>query len=128
MRMEIPSWLIKPQAPSLENVELRATLEKAVEDAKLNADERNALNQEFFPNGGGFNLPSDAKAPAGKTIIYREGKNINQDTFTKEHSEQDIESQSRLVPENERNSSKSDFQTNLENALKKLKEVLKDSI
>lgn len=127
--IEIPSGLIRPQQrQTLENVELRATLEKAVEDAKLNVSERFALNQKFFPNGGGFNLAPKDKGPLEYTVFYRKGEEINKDTFTKELLSQDVQNDSGMVLEEVRKSSKSNFQTNLENALKKLQEVLKGNI
>ena len=128
MITEIPSGLIKPQAPSLENVELRAALEKAVEDANLNVSERFALNQKFFPNGGGFNLAPASKAPIEYTLFCRKGENINQDTFTKELLAQDVDNPTGLTKEMLRRSSKGNFQTNLDNALEKLKKVLTGNI
>ena len=81
----IPMGLIKGSNPrqTIENVELRATLEKAVEDAKLNVTERMALNKKFFPNGGGFNLfPEGIRVPKFNTF-YRPGQ-VEADAFTKE--------------------------------------------
>lgn len=126
--MEIPVGLIRPQGPSLENVELRATLEKAVDDANLNVSERLALNKKFFPNGGGFPLLKKNAESAEITEFYKKGRELASDTFSKDISELKIHGEVPVVKLSVTKSSKSNFQTNLSNALKKLKKVLNGSM
>ena len=59
------------ECKALENAELRATLEKAVEDANLNVTERMALNKKFFPNGGGFDLFTASKELPTYTLYLK---------------------------------------------------------
>lgn len=125
----IPMGLIKGSNPrqTIENVELRATLEKAVEDAKLNVTERMALNKKFFPNGGGFNLfPEGIRVPKFNTF-YRPGQ-VEADAFTKEVQAIKIPEDICLKKEHIMKSSKGNFQANLDNALKKLRKVLNGNI
>ncbi len=127
--VERPSGLLKSKADScmtIENVELRATLDKAVDDAGLNVTERMALNEKFFPNGGGFELfPKDVKVPQFN-IYYQKGGSGQIDSFTKEIENlklpEDFSQQKTRIFK----SSKTCFQANLDNALKKLGNVLRN--
>ncbi|MGM9994366.1 MAG: hypothetical protein ACI37R_06525 [Candidatus Avigastranaerophilus sp.] len=126
----IPVGLIKPQGQSLENVELRVALEKAVDDANLNVSERLALNKKFFPNGGGFPLVNKNVSIPEVTEFYQKGKGLEQDSFSRELSDVELELQGKngIIYTLMQKSPKDNFQTNLENALNKLKEVLKGHI
>ena len=124
---EIPSGLIrKPFSDAkmtIENVELRAALDKAVEDAKLNVTERMALNHKFFPNGGGFKLfPENVRVPE-INIFYAPGK-PNNDSFTREINNLKIPEYVSQQKQRVIKSSKGNFQANFDNAVKKLKKVL----
>ncbi len=127
---EIPAGLIKKTPDprlTIDNVELRATFDKAVEDAKLNVTERMALNKKFFPNGGGFELfPSDIRVPQFN-FFYKPGE-LAKDSFTREIESVKIPEDISIIKEYRLKSSKGCFQTNLDNALKKLKKVLKNDI
>ncbi len=127
---EIPLGLIrKPQDPRLtiENVELRAVLDKAVNDAGLNVTERMALNKKFFPNGGGFELfPKEARVARFNTF-YRPGQEY-QDSFTREVEAVKLPEDVCMRQERIMRSKKGNFQANLDNALKKLGKVLKGNV
>ncbi len=125
----IPMGLIKGYNPkqTIENVELRATLEKAVEDAKLNVTERMALNKKFFPNGGGFNLFPDNIEIPHFNIFYKPGQS-DIDSFTKEVFSVKIPENICRRKSHILKSSKGNFQANFDNALKKLKKVLDGNI
>ena len=126
-KIEIPCGLIKTPAPNLDNIDLRVSLEKAVEDANLNVTERLALNEKFFPNGGGFNLfPKNEPIPKN-TMYYKPGVPPN-DSFTRKAESIKIPKHINIINEIIIKSSKSNFQTNLEHALKKLKRVLQGNI
>ncbi len=129
-RVEIPSGLMEgrifnPNNLSIENSDKRMVLDKAVEKAGLNVTERLALNDTFFPNGGGFNLFPE-NVYMHKFNIFYDGKTPPEaDTFTKEIKQLVIpetvcRTQTRIYP-----SSKGNFATNFDNAIKKLKAVLK---
>ncbi len=126
----IPMGLItrENQDPSLtkENTELKVDLQRAVEKAELNVTERMALNKQFYPNGGGFDLFSKNENTAKFNLFYVPGETTFDDSFTKEIRnlklpEEICKTQERIMP-----SSKSNFQTNLDNALNKLKKVFKE--
>lgn len=127
IRIENHGLLTKPQNANLDNIELRVTLEKAVDDAKLNVTERAALNHKFFPHGDGFILiPKGEKSPEFN-YYYVSGESNFHDSFTKELQEMDIP-EGCQKQEHIFKSSKDNFQANLDNALKKLAEVLKGNI
>ena len=127
--MEIPSGLMKqrvvnPNNLSIENAEQRMMLDRAVDRAGLNVTERLALNDTFFPNGGGFTLFPE-NVYLHKFNIFYDGKTPPEaDTFTKEIEQLEIpetvcRTQTRIYP-----STKGNFATNLDNAIKKLKNAL----
>ncbi len=126
---EIPSGFIttNPTDPkyTIENVELRCTLEKAIDDANLNATERMALNKQFYPDGGGFAVFTDDGKPARFNIFYNKEYNPETDSFTREIKNIKLPEYANRVEKRSYHSSKSNFQANLDNALKKLKKVLK---
>ncbi|MBQ4123305.1 hypothetical protein IJD44_06255 [bacterium] len=125
MKVEIPYGLIRPQGPSIENVELRATLEKAVEDARLNPSERLALNEKFYPNGGGFKLYSPETDVLEITTFYKKNEPFEIDEYARKVNKLFLDNKSGIVQESFQSSDKGNFQTNLDNALAKLKKVLK---
>ena len=102
------------ECKALENAELRATLEKAVEDANLNVTERMALNKKFFPNGDGFKLfPTDTNY-CEFNFYLKKGSPVT-DEFVK--------AAESVIPEYQIS-----YSQNLQNALKKLKRVLEGNI
>lgn len=123
-----PVGLIRgKESTTLENVELRATLEKAVEDAQLNVTERMALNKKFFPNGGGFELfPKNQTVP--EFTFYQKKGSLGLDSFSKEVQAVKIPEDICRISQRVRRSSKGCFQKNYENAMKKLKQVLSGKI
>jgi len=106
---------------TIENVELRETLNKAVKDAKLSTSEIYALNKKFYPNGGGFNI-----FPNGKDVVQLNYYSNKEDRFTHELNKI-VEDASpdvvelRMTPRK----SGSNFTQNLAQAYKKLAQVLK---
>ncbi len=103
------------ECKALENAELRATLEKAVEDANLNVTERMALNKKFFPHGDGFKLfPTDTNY--GEFNFYLKKGSPVTDEFIKA-------AETITIPEYQRS-----YSQNLQNALKKLKRVLQGNL
>jgi len=130
--MEIPSGLMRKskQDPrmTIENVELRAVLDKAVADADLNVTERMSLNEKFFPNGGGFELfPKDTRV-ARFNIFYRPGQAEYMDSFTREVEAVKLPEDVCMRQDRIMRSKKGNFQANLDNALKKLGKVLKGNV
>ncbi len=123
---EIPAGLLKwkpDPGMTIENVELRAMLDKAVDDAKLNVTERMALNKRFFPNGGGFELfPKNVRVPQFN-YFHKPGELVK-DSFTREVQALEIPEDVSRIKEYMLKSSKGNFRANLDNALKKLKKVL----
>ena len=123
----IPSGLLRKvplQDAALRNIELKLTLDKAVDEADLNVTERLALNEEFFPNGGGFDLFKDNQQELQMNIFFN---NNSKDEFTKTISEIEIPENVSYMDVKFIKSSKSNLQANLENALKKLADVMKTS-
>ncbi len=118
--------LIKPINANLENIELRATLEKAVEDANLNVTERAALNHEFFPHGDGFNLFPKNTDTAEFTIFLKDKNNDFNDSFSKELEEINKPSYIKNTDTIFIRSEGNNFKRNLENALKKLNNYFKN--
>lgn len=106
---------------TIENVELKETLDKAVKDAKLSTSEIYALNKKFYPDGGGFNL-----FPLGKDVVQLNYYSNKEDRFTHELNKI-VEDASpdvvelRMTPRK----SGSNFTQNLAQAYKKLAQVLK---
>ena len=104
------------------DIEDRMYLQYAIDKADLNVSERLAINEAFYPNGGGFDLFQKDKSEA-EVILYKNGKDDEQDEFTKELIQ--IE-----VPKNvsfnikTQTSQKGNFETNLTNALNKLKKMI----
>lgn len=126
--VEKPSGLLRSKSDprmTIENFELRETLNQAVEDAGLNVTERMALNEKFFPNGGGFELfPKNVQVPQFN-IFYQKGGSGEVDSFTREIEKLKIPDDISQQKTHIFRSSKSCFQANLDNALKKLGNVLK---
>lgn len=125
-----PVGLIKGrESRTLENVELRATLDKAVEDAGLNVTEILALNERFFPNGGGFDLFTKSKELPTYTLYLNKGDKIT-DKFTKEALDvaQKTPGGAMAIDSFPLKPGKTCFQENLDSALKKLYKVLKGNI
>lgn len=108
--------------------EMRAKLSKAADDAKLNVTERLALNDEFFPYGGGFELfPQDVAVHRINTFFSDEqNKDLYDacDNFTAEVRDLEIPEHVSRVERRMYRSSKSNFQANFDNAVSKLKKVL----
>lgn len=123
----IPSGLmldsIKTEAP-YENVELRATLEKAVDDADLTTSERWALNKKFYPNGGGFELFPKGKDTAVFSYHLKPGK-LERDVFEQIEIPKGI---NMVITEVDFKKSANTYKDNLSSALKKLGEILKGKI
>ncbi len=120
-----PVGLIKGREyRTLDSVEIKATLDKAVDDAHLNVTERLALNKEFFPNGGGFELfPKNVSVPEF-TFYYKKGS-AAVDEFTREAETVKIPDRISRISQTVRRSNKNCFEKNLENAISKLKSVIK---
>lgn len=123
----IPSGLmldsIKTEAP-YENVELRATLEKAVDDADLTTSERWALNKKFYPNGGGFELFPKGKDTAVFSYHLKPGK-LERDVFEQIEIPKGI---NMVITEVDFKKSANTYKNNLSSALKKLGKILKGKI
>ncbi len=123
----IPSGLmldsIKTEAP-YENVELRATLEKAVDDADLTTSERWALNKKFYPNGGGFELFPKGKDTAVFSYHLKPGK-LERDVFEQIEIPKGI---NMVITEVDFKKSANTYKDNLSSALKKLGKILKGKI
>lgn len=123
----IPSGLmldsIKTEAP-YENVELRATLEKAVDDADLTMSERWALNKKFYPNGGGFELFPKGKDTAVFSYHLKPGK-LERDVFEQIEIPKGI---NMVITEVDFKKSANTYKDNLSSALKKLGKILKGKI
>lgn len=108
--------------------EMREKLFKAADDAKLNVTERLALNDEFFPQGGGFELfPEDYREHHINNFITESNTSdefIPHDGFSIEVEELQYPEHASVVKNHYFRTKKSNFQANLDNAIKKLKSVL----
>lgn len=124
----VPNEMLRArECKALENVELRATLEQAVEKANLNVTERMALNKKFFPNGGGFKLfPTDTNY--GEFNLYLKKGTPATDEFVKAAESVEIPEHICRIKQHVYRSSKSSYSQNLQNALNKLKRVLQGNI
>ena len=71
----------------IKNADLRACLDKAVEDANLNVTERLALNKTFFPKGGGFNLFPEGKPVYDFNYYITPNNLLENDEFVAEAEE-----------------------------------------
>ena len=115
------------ECKALENAELRATLEQAADKANLNVTERMAINKKFYPNGGGFRLfPTDTNL-CEYTLYYKKGC-PDTDEFIKQTQSLKIPENICRIKQSVHRSSKNCYEKNLENAIKKLKQVLKGNI
>ena len=127
--IESPSGLIrKPvdRRDTLENKELRIALEQAVDVAGLNLTERLAINKKFFPNGDGFKIVPPNADVLELTTFYKKGQ-YEEDDFAKEATRIAYRSGAEIIEEKVKPSRKSNYQTNLDNALAKLYGVFKNS-
>ncbi len=104
------------------DVEDRMYLQYAVDKANLNVSERLAINEAFYPNGGGFDLFQKG-AEEANAVIYSNGANDFQDTFTRELLEIEIPDGIAFKVRTQK-SAKGNFETNLAMAISKLKEVI----
>ena len=98
-------------------------LEDAVEKAELNVAERMALNKEFYPNGGGFNLFPESAQTYKFNIFCKRGTNPEEDTFTREIEQLELPEHVCRVKKRTFPSKSDNFTTNLDNAIKKLRKV-----
>lgn len=130
--IEIPSGLminqIRNDSPkyTVANAYRHIFLEQAVDRADLNVTERMALNKKFFPDGGGFELFPKSKKTAMFNIFWNDGKTPFQDSFTKEIEQLKLPKYVCKVKKRYFRSSKSNLQSNLENAIRKLKKAVSD--
>ncbi len=127
--IEIPSGLMRgkimnPQNHSIENVYTRMRLEEAVEKADLNVTERLALNQKFFPNGGGFDLFPENKHSYRINHFYNRLGSPETDTFIKQADSLEKPDHVCRITKRFYPSSEDSFNTNLKLALKKLKKAI----
>ncbi len=130
---EIPSGLMldkinNPNNVSIENLYRRFELEDAVERADLNVTERMALNRKFYPNGGGFNLFPENVPIYKFNMYYKKGSLPEEDTFTKEIESLTLPEHVCRVQKRTYVSSKYNFSSNLDNAIKKLREIFKKEV
>ncbi len=127
--IETASGLIKKptdRRQSIENAELRIALEQAVDVAGLNLTEKLALNKEFFPKGDGFKITPLEEDVIEITTYYKKDE-AEFDDFAEEAMKIAIENGNGLIKETVKKSKKGNFQTNLDNALAKMYDVLKSS-
>lgn len=128
--VEIPSGLMldyvgRPVQPiTLSDKKTKKMLENAADKAGLNVTERLALNKMFYPNGGGFKLFPDVPVQT-INIFYKRNSNPEADEFIRETKELKFPNRVCRVQWNERLSKNDSFHTNLNNALKKMKSILK---
>ena len=104
------------------DVEDRLYLQYAVNKANLNVSERLAINEAFYPNGGGFDLFQKG-AEEANAVIYSNGTNDFQDTFTRELLKMKVPDGVAYRVKTQK-SDKGNFETNLAMAISKLKEVI----
>ncbi|MBE7704926.1 MAG: hypothetical protein E7Z90_03820 [Cyanobacteria bacterium SIG29] len=126
--VEIPSGLIRPKQDkkmTVENAELKIALQQAADNADLNLTERLAINKKFFPDGDGFDTTPKYDDILEITTYYKKDSD-EKDNFNEEALELALRTTDGVVKDTHRQSSKSSFQTNLENALKKLAKVVQD--
>ena len=125
---DVPVGIIRPQGKSLDSVELRVALEKAVDDANLNVSERMALNKKFFPNGGGVPLFKEGETTPRITTYYKKGQKPGQDKFSKQIDNLKQLDKFEYTCHKTEKSDKGNYKTNLKNALNKLGSVLKGNL
>lgn len=123
----IPVGNIRPQGESIENVELRQTLLKAVEDANLNLSERMALNQTYFNGEKVIPLFPRGKKEAQITTFHKKNDTRLSDSFTKEVNAVKKPANVSTIRQRFSVSLFGDLETNLNNALAKLKKVLTET-
>ena len=125
----IPSGLMReyinrPKTEPKHDKNKKAMLENAVNKAGLNVTERLALNEVFFPNGGGFDLFPSAPVYT-KNIFIKRNTNPDDDMFIQKTKALEYpEHVCRIITKTYR-SSKDSLEANLDNAIKKLKKVFK---
>lgn len=121
---------IVQQAP-YEQVELRETIRKAVDDAGLNVTERRALNKGFFPDGGGFPLLKKGEDVAEFSLYSSPEKHhyLSMKTQVPERIDNITDTFLRTLDDkNIKDNLKDTYEGNLKSALKKLGKVLKGKI
>ena len=126
---EIPSGLMlgyinRPKYNPKPDRKKQEVLRKAVDKADLNVTERMALNEVFYPNGGGFELFPDAPIYT-KNIFIKRNSNPDDDMFIKKTESLSYPEHVCRIITNTYLSSKDSLQANFDNAIKKLKKVLK---
>ena len=121
----IKAGLIRPQGESLENVELRTALSQAVDAANLNVSERAALNHAFYNGEQVFPLFKKGEQIASINYFHKNGEIGVNDSFTKEVMSIKVPEDVSIVKEKYMTSQKGNFQANLDNALKKLRQIVK---
>ncbi len=124
----IPSGLLEDEffrrEKTIDDLELRTTLEKAVKDANLNVTERLALNETFFPNGGGFELFPPDIHEYESTLYYVPNMPPESDTFITKALNIDTPNSVCIHKYITRKSKKPSLVVNLETALEKLKKAI----
>jgi hypothetical protein len=127
--VEIPSGLMtgrinQPIFNPKHDKKKKEMLENAVNKAGLNVTERLALNEVYFPNGGGFDLFPSAPVYT-KNIFIKKNTNPDDDMFIQKTKALEYpEHVCRIITKTYR-SSKDSLEANLDNAIKKLKRILK---
>ncbi len=127
--IEIPSGLMKghinqPNLGPKHDKKKKEMLDNAANKAGLNVTERLALNEVFYPNGGGFDLFPSAPVYT-KNIFIKRNTNPDDDMFIQKTKALGYpEHVCRIITKTYR-SSKDSLEANLDNAIKKLKKVLK---
>ena len=126
----IPSGLMEDvfsrSNKSIKDIELKDMVERAVKDANLNVTERMALNETFFPNGGGFELfPEDTYAHE-LTIYYNPIIPPENDEFVNKTLKIKVPDYVSVYKYIFKDGKKPSLTLNLESALSKLKNILKN--
>ena len=107
------------------DIELKDILEKAVKSAHLNVTERLALNEKYFPNGGGFELFPDDVYEHQSTLYYKATTPVEADKFLNKALNLNVPDNVCLHQIIIKEGKKPCLDSNLETAMLKLKNVLK---
>ena len=110
---------------SIYDIEEKDIIEQAVKDANLNVTERMALNETFFPNGGGFELFPDSVYEHESTIYYNPIIPPERDEFINKTMSLKVPDDVSIYKYIFKEGKKSSLALNLESALSKLKNVLR---
>lgn len=126
--MEDTFMRTKAAEKAIDIFETKDFLKKAADNAHLNVTERLALNEEFFPEGGGFELFPDNVYEHESVIYLTKQRDLLKDEFTQKILHMEVPDNVNVHRLSIEHAKEPSFQMNLKNAILKLSYALKKGV